>query len=73
MTIRGYDQWKTASPDDQWLSDNDMPPPCEWNYVGRMHDHPRFPSGSCVVCGAEAHEGCKHELAVGEFKPNEGE
>ena len=45
------------------------PPPCEANHAGRMH--PRFPSGYCVICGAEAHEGCKHELAVGEWAPRE--
>jgi hypothetical protein len=37
-------------------------PPCEVFYMDAIHKHPRYPSGHCVVCGAEAHEGCKHEL-----------
>lgn len=48
------------------------PPPCERSYAGRIHQHPRFPSGYCVECGAEAHEGCKDPLAVGEYEPREG-
>lgn len=49
------------------------PPPCERGYpLGGAQQHPRFPSGYCVICGAEAHEGCKHELAVGDFAPKEG-
>jgi hypothetical protein len=43
------------------------PPPCERGYAGHLHDHPRFPSGDCVICGARCTEGCKHELAVGEW------
>jgi hypothetical protein len=37
------------------------PPPCEWNYAGKRWQHPRYPSGDCVVCGALNTEGCKHE------------
>jgi hypothetical protein len=37
-------------------------PPCERSYVDRWQ-HPRYPSGFCVECGAEAEEGCKHALA----------
>ena len=43
------------------------PPPCELSYAGRVHQHPRFPSGDCVICGALCTEGCKHVLAVGEW------
>jgi len=44
------------------------PPPCEWNYdAGRIHQHPRWPSGDCTECGALANEKCKHPLAVGEW------
>ena len=48
------------------------PPPCERSYAGRLHEHPRFPSGDCVECGALCTEGCKHILAVGEWEPIEG-
>jgi len=48
------------------------PPPCEISYAGRIHQHPRFPSGDCVICGALCTEGCKHALAVGEYAPREG-
>lgn len=48
-----------------------MPPPCERGYA-HSHLHPRFPSGDCVVCGALCTEGCKHELAIGEWAPEEG-
>lgn len=66
-----YDHWKTTNPEDEFLGPE--PPPCERGYpVGSIHKHPRYPSGHCVECGAEAHEGCKHELAVGEFEPKEG-
>ena len=38
------------------------PPPCEQPYApGFGHQHPRFPSGDCVICGALCTEGCKHE------------
>jgi hypothetical protein len=37
------------------------PPPCELSYADRVHDHPRFPSGDCVVCGALCTEICKHQ------------
>lgn len=33
---------------------------------------PAFRVGYCVECGAEAHEGCKDPLAVGEWAPKEG-
>lgn len=64
-----YDNWKAQEPDDEWLYS--PPPPCEQNYTGRLRHHPRYPSGYCVICGAEAHEGCKHPLAVGEWEPKE--
>jgi hypothetical protein len=49
------------------------PPPCERGYPqGQGHLHPRFPSGDCGICGALCTEGCKHELAVGEYAPREG-
>ena len=47
------------------------PPPCQLGYGGHSHDHPRFPSGDCVVCGALCTEGCKHVLAVGEYAENQ--
>lgn len=48
------------------------PPPCERGYpLGQQHLHPRFPSGDCVICGALCTEGCKHELAIGEWAPRE--
>jgi len=54
-----YDTWKATNPDDEWLGPE--PPPCErptrW---GRSYEHPRFPSGYCTVCGAEAHQACKY-------------
>lgn len=52
-----YDNWKTTNPDDERLGLE--PPPCE-RPVPRFqqHMHPRFPSGYCVVCAAEAHQGC---------------
>ncbi len=37
------------------------PPPCEWSYRGRLHLHPRYPSGDCTVCGATAIQGCQYE------------
>lgn len=46
------------------------PPPCE-QPVKHAFQHPRFPSGDCVICGALCTEGCKHELAVGEWAPRE--
>ncbi len=61
--MEGYDRWKATNPDDETLGQE--PPPCERNYAGRIHKHPRFPSGYCVACRADAHEGCKHELATG--------
>lgn len=37
------------------------PPPCERHFIpGRTYEHPRFPSGDCIVCGALCTEGCKH-------------
>lgn len=37
-------------------------PPCERPFpFGGTRQHPRFPSGDCVVCGALCTEGCKHE------------
>jgi hypothetical protein len=36
------------------------PPPCEWNYARRQWQHPRFPSGDCIVCGALNTESCKY-------------
>jgi hypothetical protein len=65
-----YDHWKTTNPADDELGPE--PPPCERSYAGRTNQHPRFPSGYCVECGAEAHEGCKDPLAVGEYAPREG-
>lgn len=56
-----YDNWKATNPADL----EPEPPPCERSYKGHIHDHPRFPSGRCVECGADSHEGCKHPLAVG--------
>jgi hypothetical protein len=41
------------------------PPPCELSYVGHLYDHPRYPSGDCVVCGALCTEDCKHPLYIG--------
>lgn len=58
------------NPADEWLGD--PPPPCELSYAGHIHNHPRFPSGDCVICGALCTEGCKHELAVGEWTNVEG-
>ena len=63
-------RWKTTNRDDETIGPE--PPPCEWDYAGRMHLHPRYASGFCVECGAEAHEGCKDPLAVGEWAPVEG-
>lgn len=55
------------------LTGDQRPPPCELPYPRfEQHRHPRFPSGDCVVCGALCTEGCKHELAVGEYAPREG-
>lgn len=48
------------------------PPPCERSYAGRLYQHPRYPSGDCVECGALCTEGCRHTLAVGEWAPVEG-
>jgi len=62
-----YDNWKATNPADAELGPE--PPPCEWNYAGRIHQHPRYPSGHCVECGAEAHEGCKDPRAIGEWEP----
>ena len=53
-----YDDWKTTDPLDEFLGPE--PPPCELSYR-RSSDHPRFPSGYCIICGAEAHEGCRHD------------
>lgn len=39
-------------------------PPCELSYAGRLHLHPRFPSGDCVECHALCTEDCKHPLAT---------
>lgn len=64
-----YDTWKMTNPADEFLGSE--PPPCERNYVGRIHQHPRFPSGFCVECHAEAHQSCKHLLAVSEWEPKE--
>lgn len=36
-------------------------PPCEHSFRGRLHHHPRWPSGDCVVCGALATEDCQYE------------
>jgi len=55
-----YDTWRTTNPADEFLGPE--PPPCERGYA-QSHQHPRFPSGDCVVCGALCTEGCKHELA----------
>jgi hypothetical protein len=46
------------------------PPPCERRFE-RLNQHPRFPSGDCMICGALCTESCKHELAVGEWQPEE--
>lgn len=54
-----YDQWKTTDPAD--AEQGPEPPPCEQNYAGRQHRHPRFPSGDCTACGALCTEGCKHD------------
>ena len=55
-----YDNWKTTDPADQFLGPE--PPPCElFHGPGRMHLHPRYPSGRCVACGAEPHQGCQYE------------
>lgn len=51
-------------PADEFLGPE--PPPCERGYPGRVHMHPRFPSGDCTECGALCTEGCKHPLATGE-------
>lgn len=51
--------------------DRPEPPPCERNYKGHIHDHPRFPSGDCVECGALCTEYCKHPLATGEWEGRE--
>jgi len=64
-----YDAWKAINPADEFLGLE--PPPCERSYAGRVHEHPRFPSGDCVICGVLCTEGCKHELAVGEYAPAE--
>jgi hypothetical protein len=53
-----YDHWKTSNSEDEFLGPE--PPPCERGYAGRVHDHPRFPSGDCCVCGALCTDGCKH-------------
>ena len=69
-----YDQWKTRCPEDEFSGDEfseNMPPPCELPYAGRMWAHPRYPSGDCVECGALCTESCKHKLAVGEWEPEE--
>jgi len=62
-----YDNWKATNIADYELGP--MPPPCERGYRGRIQDHPRFPSGDCVACGALCTEACKHPLAVGEWEP----
>ena len=46
-------------------------PPCELSYAARIHQHPRYPSGDCTVCGALCTQGCRHPLAVGEWAPRE--
>jgi hypothetical protein len=58
-----YDHWKTTNPVDEYLGPE--PPPCERSYAGRMHQHPRYPSGHCVECGADSHQGCKDSLMTG--------
>jgi hypothetical protein len=36
------------------------PPPCERHYgPGRIHLHPRYPSGWCVECGAPPECACR--------------
>jgi len=45
-------------------------PPCQLGYA-RSNQHPRFPSGDCVICGALCTEGCKHVLAVSEYAEDE--
>lgn len=65
-----YDHWKTTNTANELLGPE--PPPCEVNYAGRIHQHPRFPSGDCTVCGALCTEACKHELAVGDWALDEG-
>jgi hypothetical protein len=58
-----YDTWKTTNPDDEFLGPE--LPPCEWKYAHK-DDHPRSPSGWCVICAAPPESGCRHPLAVGE-------
>lgn len=55
-----YDTWKTTNPNDKFLGPE--PPPCELPWPkGRPELHCRYPSGHCVVCGAEPHQSCQHE------------
>jgi len=35
------------------------PPPCELSYAGRVHQHPRYPSGVCSACGALPEQTCR--------------
>lgn len=66
--LMNYDNWKTTNPEDEWLGPE--PPPCERGYKP-IHNHPRWPSGDCIICGALCTQSCKHPLAVGEWKPYE--
>ena len=56
--MSNYDAWKATDSADEFLGPE--PPPCEMPIPRyEQHRHPRYPSGFCVVCGAQAHEGCK--------------
>jgi hypothetical protein len=65
-----YDEWKTTNPADAELGP--AAPPCHQNYAGRLHLHPRWPSGDCLLCGALCTETCKHPLAAGESEDMDG-
>jgi hypothetical protein len=57
-----YDTWKATDSADDLLGPE--PPPCELYYPPeRQHQHPRYPSGDCVKCGALCTEGCQYPTA----------
>lgn len=76
-----YDNWKATNPADAEFGPE--PPPCEIFYgPGRVHLHPRYPSGACTVCGAAPTQGCqwdgwleweRFQRDDPEWKPEKGE
>lgn len=53
----GNELVSTPVPADEFFA-----PPCEHSFRGRLHHHPRWPSGDCRVCGALATEDCQYEV-----------